>query len=139
MTATQAIEQLIHDIQNLRSASGGSVIIRRQQLALEYLSANERLITGFIDETYLRHSNEERVALLSKNGTLEGTATDADFRKLALSFRSQTKIMEFTRNPFSDDMLHMLVRGLRFARHFKHSDGEFTILHSPIAPDTDEM
>jgi len=137
MTATQAIEQLIHDIQTLRNASGGSVVIRRQQLAFEYLSANNQLITDFIDETYLKHSDEEREALLSKDSTLNGSAADADFRKLALSFRSQLELAEFMRKPIDDDMLHMLVRGLRFALHFEHSDGERTILYSPIAPDTE--
>jgi hypothetical protein len=135
MTATQAIQQIIRDIQNLRNAKGGSTTIRRQELAFEYLSANKQLIVDFIDGAYRMHSNDERKALLPIDNTLDESGIDPGFRNLALGFVTQIE-MSPDMGAFSEDSLHMLVRGLRYARHFNYPDHDYHIEHSPIDADT---
>jgi hypothetical protein len=127
MDAKQALDQLIGDITILRGMTAST----QQQAALGYLSLNADTIVQFLDETYLRHSEEERQTIFDSNidQGLDYSAVSSEFLGLAKSFVNELGAGDLS--ALEDDDLNMIGRGLRFARHFPHPGLEYAVHGSP--------
>ncbi|GEM_PF-3744562 len=122
------IEQLIEDIYELRE------LMKRQEagLLVPYLRANQGVIMGFLRLAYKEHTREERLALQLKNSRLDSSGISDGFFETATSAIDDFDALEIGLVEITDDDLHMLIRGLRFAQYFGTDSISGSLSMSPV-------
>lgn len=133
----RGIHQLIADIRNLRKIHWKN--LSEAKLVVEYLLANETTIRHCLNTVTTETDETKRRTLQADHKELDQSAIYEGFWDIIPKV-ILTEAHTFTILPqrgIKEDDIHMLIRGLEYAKFCSAGKENFELLHSPV-PETAE-
>lgn len=140
-TPKRGIHQLIADIRNLRKIHWKNR--SEAKLVVDYLLANEVTIRHCLNAVTDETDENTRMTLRADHKELDLSAIYKSFWDdipnivLIEAHNSVMRSRLGIESEIKDDAIHMLIRGLEYAKYCSAGNENFELLHSPV-PETDE-